>query len=47
MLKKTGSLDLTLKDLVANNNKFVEGGDKADDKNLSVSKNLKNTKSKI
>ena len=43
MLKTTGSLDLALR-LGANDNEVVGSGSKADDRNLSKSKKLKNVK---
>ena len=42
-----GSLDLALRELEANNNGVVGGGSKVDDSNLTKSKKLKNTKSRI
>ena len=47
ILKITGLLDLASKELRANGNKILEGGGKADDRNLSKSKNSKNAKSEI
>ena len=49
MLKMTRLLDLALGRLGANDNEVVGGSSKADEtiKNLSKSKKLKNTKSKI
>ena len=45
MLKTTGSFDLALKELGAD--EIVGGGGKADDRNLSKSKKSKNAKSGI
>ena len=45
MLKTTGSSDLALRELGADDNEVVGGANKADDKNLS--KKAKNAKSRI